>query len=563
MASSTVIEAAIVRGDGSEALLEGGILRRRQGRGLIHQVGLAQQAAQQAQLEGVARAHRAGRHFGRRGAQQAGVAVEALDVAAEPEKIVGDAALQVGAAALDRDLMEAPCRGQLHVGGVLGQHPDVLQRAVEPADRAQAGVAHRLARQAARQHAVGVSLGTDEHAHHHGSRRQVLAVPFRTERGRHRILRHEVARLGADALLQRLALGRFEHADDDRLAVGLEAGPHDHQVEVGQREGERGRLAQPPHVERRQLQWLAHQPFAQPFEERHHGRRLDHARAQRIGERNGARARGLDQAGDAERGIGAQLERVGEGAVEAAQQHVHRPQAGQGLDRDGAVARHQVTALDQRHAEHARQIDVLEVGRRQRTRRQHRHVGLRHARRRHGEQRIVPAVDERPEMAHRDGAESLGQASRQHAAHFDGIADARRHLGVVGQHVPAAVAEPHQVDGVVGEVAGRRLAVGDAAGSLEMPVGVDQHRRQQMILEQRLRAVDVGQHGVEQAGALDDAAFDLGPFVGRDHEGQRIERPARRTAVVEQVDRGAGLFELAARALDALAQPAGQRADDA
>ena len=363
--------------------------------------------------------------------------------------------------------------------------------------------------------------------------------------------------------LQRLALGRLQHADDDRLAVGLQAGPHDHQVEVGERKGERGGLAQPPHVERRQVQGLAEQLFAQPLEERHHGRRLDHAGAQGIGERDGAGARGLDQAGDAERGIGAQLERIGERAVEAAQQHVHRAQAGQGLDRDLAIARHQVAAFDQRHAEHAREVDMLEIGRRQRARRQHRHVGLRHAGRRHGEQRIVPAVDERPEVAHRDRAEGLGQASRQHAAHLDGIADARRHLGVVGQHVPAAVAQSHQVDGVVGEVAGRRLAVGDAAGPLEMPVGVDQHRRQQLVLQQRLRAVDVGQHGVEQAGALDDAAFDLRPFVGRDHEGQRVERPARRAAVVQQVDRGARFLELAARALDALAQPAGQRADDA
>ena len=44
-------QAAIVGGDRREALLEGGILRRRQGRGLVHQVGLAQQASEQAQFE--------------------------------------------------------------------------------------------------------------------------------------------------------------------------------------------------------------------------------------------------------------------------------------------------------------------------------------------------------------------------------------------------------------------------------------------------------------------------------------------------------------------------------
>jgi len=40
-------------------------------------------------------------------------------------------------------------------------------------------------------------------------------------------------------------------------------------------------------------------------------------------------------------------------------------------------------------------------------------------------------------------------------------------------------------------------------------------------------------------GALDQAGFDGGPFVGRDDEGQRIERPAGRAAVVEQVEGGA------------------------
>ena len=152
-------QAAVVGGDGAKALLEGGILRRRQRRGTVHQVGLAQQAAEQAQLDRIARAHGALGHLGGRGAQQPGIVVQALDVAAEPVEIVGDAALQVGAAALDGELVEAPGRGDLHVGRVLGQHPDVLQRAVQPAERAQAGIARRLARQPARQHAIAVAIG--------------------------------------------------------------------------------------------------------------------------------------------------------------------------------------------------------------------------------------------------------------------------------------------------------------------------------------------------------------------------------------------------------------------
>jgi hypothetical protein len=59
--------------------------------------------------------------------------------------------LQVGAAAIDGELVEAPAGRQLNVGGILGQDPDVLQRTVQPAESGERGVAYRLAREAARQ----------------------------------------------------------------------------------------------------------------------------------------------------------------------------------------------------------------------------------------------------------------------------------------------------------------------------------------------------------------------------------------------------------------------------
>ena len=96
-----------------------------------------------------------------------------------------------------------------------------------------------------------------------------------------------------------------------------------------------------------------------------------------------------------------------------------------------------------------------------------------------------------------------------------------------------------------------------------MAVGVHQHRRHQLLGQQRLRAVEVGQHGVEQRGALDQPRFDHRPFVGRDDEGQRVEGPARLAAIcVEQVERRARFLELAARALDALAQALARQGAD-
>ena len=166
-------------------------------------------------------------------------------------------------------------------------------------------------------------------------------------------------------------------------------------------------------------------------------------------------------------------------------------------------------------------------------------------------------------MAHRNGAEGFGQAARQHATHFQRISDAGRYLSVVGEDVPPAITQPHEIDGVVGKVAGRRHPIGDPAGAVEMPIGMDQHRRQPPLLQEGLGAVDVGQDGVEQAGALDQAGLERRPFVGCHDERQGVERPARCRAVVQQVDGGARFLELALCAFDALAQAARQRADDA
>ena len=86
-------------------------------------------------------------------------------------------------------------------------------------------------------------------------------------------------------------------------------------------------------------------------------------------------------------------------------------------------------------------------------------------------------------MADGNGAEGLRQAACQHAAHFEGIAHSRGKLGMVGQDVPASVPQPHQVDRIVAEVTSRRGAVRDPGRPLEMPVGMDQHRRQQLLLQ--------------------------------------------------------------------------------
>jgi hypothetical protein len=56
--------------------------------------------------------------------------------------------------------------------------------------------------------------------------------------------------------------------------------------------------------------------------------------------------------------------------------------------------------------------------------------------------------------------------------------------------------------------------------------------------EQRLRAVEVGQDGAEQAGALGEAGLQLRPFSARSPPAAG-RSSARRAAIVQQVDRRA------------------------
>jgi hypothetical protein len=60
--------------------------------------------------------------------------------------------------------------------------------------------------------------------------------------------------------------------------------------------------------------------------------------------------------------------------------------------------------------------------------------------------------------------------------------------------------------------------------------------RQQALLDQRARTVEIEQHGVQEFGALDQAAFELGPFLAADQQRQRIELPRPRHAVGIAVD---------------------------
>ena len=90
--------------------------------------------------------------------------------------------------------------------------------------------------------------------------------------------------------------------------------------------------------------------------------RLEHAGAERVGHHDAPGAQRAQQPGHAERRVAAQLERIAEVVVEAAQDGVHAPQAAERLQVHRVAAHREVVAFDQRHAELAREEGVLEIG---------------------------------------------------------------------------------------------------------------------------------------------------------------------------------------------------------
>jgi hypothetical protein len=104
--------------------------------------------------------------------------------------------------------------------------------------------------------------------------------------------------------------------------------------------------------------------------------------------------------------------------------------------------------------------------------------------------------------------------------------------------------------------AGRRAP---AARAQIARIGIKQAGRQVPLAEKTLRAVDIGEDGVEQARALNGARLDRAPFGFRDDERDEIERPGTLDALGLAIDgvADAVLPQQAARFVAQLADLAG------
>ena len=168
--------------------------------------------------------------------------------------------------------------------------------------------------------------------------------------------------------------------------------------------------------------------------------------------------------GHAERGIAAQLERIAEVVVEAAKDGVHAAQSAERLEVHRVAAHGEIVAFDQRHAELAREVGVLEIG-----------FVVGAGREDDGERRLVARgvehafaqrAEESAHAAHRHVGNGLGVHLLEDLAILERVARARWRLRAIREQPPAAVRRARQVRGVevqpgaVGGLAGRGRARG-------------------------------------------------------------------------------------------------------
>ena len=125
---------------------------------------------------------------------------------------------------------------------------------------------------------------------------------------------------------------------------------------------------------------------------------------------------------------------------------------------------------------------------------------------------------------HLQRLEGLRELARDGEAVLQQVAQARGRLRALRDHPPVAVR-------AAGEVEGRDAQPGVARrpnamhGAQVAGMAAHQGGRQQAFGQQLLRAVDVGQHAVEHARALDHAGLDLRPALWWNDEREEVERP--------------------------------------
>ena len=295
--------------------------------------------------------------------------------------------------------------------------------------------------------------------------------------------------------------------------------------------------AAPVHRRRLQQRLLAEQLLGELRQEAKQPRVFQDPAAERIHHGDRATPLHLDQSHHPQARICAQVKGIGVVGVDAAQHHVDALESAQRAHPELSVAHHQVGALDEREAQHRREVGLVE-----------RRLGV-HAGAQHHDHRVVGRVGggvdqsepqrlrERRGRPRPDALVQVGHRVRDHAAVGQRIACARRRLRPVPVHPKASRRVPAHVAAVHEQLVPARDL--DAAGRPDV-AGMAEHqlRGQQALEDAAARPVQVGEHRVQQPRPLQQACLQRLPVGGGDQQRQPVEVPrARRRGIGPVGDR--------------------------
>ena len=248
---------------------------------------------------------------------------------------------------------------------------------------------------------------------------------------------------------------------------------------------------------------------------------IGHARAQGVGQRHVSRPIRIEKPGNAQHGVGAEGQRIGEIVVDATVDDVDAPQPRRRSHVDDVVVRQQVASLDQLDAHLTRQVGMLEIGRIEDARAEHDDgrfgAPLGRERAQRAEQRLAVLFDRQ----HAATAEQQGKELLHDDAVGQHVGSAARHAQIVFQDDELAVGQAHDVRAHDGHV--------DVAGHVQAPhlppelfAAIDDLPRNNPIGENVPLVVNVAEKHVERGDPLRQSPFDEAPFRMRDDARQKI-----------------------------------------
>ena len=356
------------------------------------------------------------------------------------------------------------------------------------------------------------------------ARGQVLADQHRRGGQRDRPLRHPVPGMRRHLLAQRGqgALVRVR-ADDDPAAARAVHGLQHELVEPAQHPVQHPGVAEPVGLHVAQQRLLAQVVADQVGHVGVEQLVVRYPVADRVRDRDLARAGRVEQARAADDRIGPELQRVEELVVDAAVDHVHRLAALRGVHVHAVAGAGQVASLDQFHAHQPGQQGVLKIGGVVHAGGEQDHDRVGRLRRRRGAQR-----GQQPGRVLVDGMDVLlGEQGRERPGHgqpvLHHVADAGRGAQIVFQHPELALLVPDQVDArdvhphAVGRVQARGLPA-EVLGREHQPP------RQHAVGEDLARPVHVGEEGLQGQHPLAHPQRDVVPLDRVDDPRDQVQR---------------------------------------